>query len=86
MKEYAEELGWETIVDKKGEVDGTGTRYFEVKIAPKGKISPEELRELKNKLNGFVVSMGRDVLYKNRTLEQEDIKKLNGANIIISKD
>jgi hypothetical protein len=87
LKEYAEELGWETIVDKKGEVTSDGIRRFEVKIAPiGGKMSPEELRELKDKLIGFAVSITRDILYNGREISKEEFNKSMITAIYPSED
>ena len=62
MEKYAEELDWGLIIDKKGEVDETGIRFFELKLAPRGGISPEGLREIREKLLGFVISILRDII------------------------
>ena len=45
MKEYAEELDWMVEVDKEGEADENGERFYEIRALPKNKfISPEEYR------------------------------------------
>jgi hypothetical protein len=67
---YAEELGWEVDVDKKGHISDDGERRFEVKIIPKGKkCSPEELREKRDLLEGFAVSIVRHIHYAGRENE-----------------
>lgn len=64
---YAEELGWEVDVDKKGHISDDGKRIFEVKIIPKGKkCSPEELREKRDLIEGFAISITRDIYYGER--------------------
>ena len=66
IEEYAKELGWEVKVDKKGYIDEDGNRMFNIDIAPKGeKISPEELRENREIIEGFAISVLRDVIYAN---------------------
>lgn len=64
---YAEELGWEVDVDKKGYVDKDGDKMFEITVVPKGKkCSPEELREKRELLEGFAISVMRDIIYATR--------------------
>lgn len=70
LKEYAEELGWVIDIDKKGHVDETGERWFQIKVRPQNELmSPEELREKREILRGFCVSIMRDIIYLNRQNE-----------------
>ena len=64
LEEYAKELDWEIKVDKKGYVNERGNRMFNIDIAPKGggKISPEQLREKRDLIEGFAFSVLRDVI------------------------
>ena len=67
---YAEELDWEVEVDKEGHIDDDGEKWFGVKIIPKGKkCSPEELREKRDLIEGFAVSIFRDIHYGGRESE-----------------
>jgi hypothetical protein len=67
LKDYSEELNWEISVDKKGYVNEKGDRMFNIDIHPNGgKISPEELREKKDFIEGFSVSVLRDIIYFGR--------------------
>jgi len=70
LQEYADDLGWELNIDKKGYVDEIGNRYYNIKLTPKGKlISPEELRKKREILDGYAVSIHRDVILKDRPKE-----------------
>ncbi|KKM67839.1 hypothetical protein LCGC14_1467130 [marine sediment metagenome] len=55
LQEYADELGWFIETDKEGEVDEQGRRLYDIIITPNKEklISPEELRQVKDKLIGF---------------------------------
>lgn len=76
LNDYANELGWEINIDKKGVVDEEGNRVFNIRISPKGdKISPEELREKSDIINGFSVSVLRDVIYVGRENELSEISR-----------
>jgi len=67
LSHYSEELGWDVDVDKKGHINEEGSRMFEIKVIPKGKkCSPEELRDKRDLIDGFAISILRDVIYAGR--------------------
>jgi len=72
LREYAEELNWKLISDKKGDVDEDGSRRYDITIKSKTKLSPEEVREIKIKLIGFVISIRKDILKYDEKIK--DIK------------
>ena len=73
LEDYAKELGWETNIDKKGYVNEEGTRMFNINVSPKGgKISPEELREDRDLIEGFSISVLRDIIYFGRENDLPD--------------
>jgi len=64
MKEYAQELGWELEIDKKGSLNEEGIRWYEIKIFPKGgMISPSEL--LKANLKKYIILILRNMVFAN---------------------
>lgn len=67
LKEYAEELDWIVETDKEGSVDENGIRYYEINVKPNKseKISPEEYRKIKDKVEGFAVDLWSQINANN---------------------
>ncbi len=59
MEEYAKELGWIVETSKEGVVDEEGNRLYDVLVIPNEErlLSPEELRQIKDKLIGFSLEL-----------------------------
>lgn len=88
LRDYAEELGdWIVETDKKGYVSESGNRLYSLCIKPKGgKISPEELRIIRDKLMRFAYSILRNVIYaKGDWTDEEVVGKLRTTIDVINE-
>lgn len=82
LKPYAEELDWEiesgshTLVEDNTKVGGSKTKRVNITLRPNGdSISPIEFLNNKDKINGLVFAIHRDILYGGN--HEEAVKEFN---------
>ena len=82
LKPYAEELDWEiesgshTLIEDNTKVGGSKTKRVNVTLRPKGNsVSPIEFLNNKDKINGLVFAIHRDILHGGN--HEEAVKDFN---------